>query len=72
MMQAPRRASEHEDPLKALEDEAYQGDASPPAQYRGEYAHIGGPVYEKSFRAQQIREWPMHTDFSPDNLEMRD
>jgi hypothetical protein len=61
----------HEDPLKPLEDDAYQLSEKAedsPAQYRGEYAHIGPAVYEPPFRARTMREWPAHTDFRPDEL----
>jgi hypothetical protein len=54
----------HDDPLKALEDEAY-----PQPKKYGDYSRIGGPVYDKNFRSKQMRAWPLHTDFSPDEID---
>jgi hypothetical protein len=37
-----------------------------------DYSHIGGAIYERPFRACTLRPWPRHTDFRPDELEVRD
>ena len=60
------------DLLSWLEDDAYEAAEEAPAKYRGEYAHIGGPIFATNYRPGVLREWPIHTDFRPDNLEVRD
>jgi hypothetical protein len=74
-MQPPRRVPE--DPLKTLEDEAYEAceDGSEEKGRRDknrEYAHIGGPIHGSNYRPAKLGEWPVHTDFLPDNLNVRD
>ena len=74
----PRKAPAvlQDDPLKALEDEAWR-EAEEMAEENGsggkdrQYANLG-TEYAKPFRAAQLREWPIHTDFRPDNLKVRD
>jgi hypothetical protein len=77
MIQPPRRVSKDEDPLKALEDEAYaaceeaaEQEGSAHGKYR-HYAHLGSE-YAKPFRAEELGKWPLHTDFRPDNLKVGD
>ena len=66
------------DPTKGLEDEAYQAvedaaeeDGTAHRSYRG-YAHLGPALYDRPYRAGVLGEWPVHTDFRPDELVMRD
>jgi hypothetical protein len=72
MHNPPRRVSE--DPLKALEDEAYEAAAEEegPRTYRHDYGHLGPAISEKPYRPTALREWPIHTDFRPDEVETRD
>jgi hypothetical protein len=60
------------DLLDGLGDEAYDFAEELPAKYRGGYDHIGGAVYERSYLPGVLGEWPEHTDFRPDNLNVRD
>jgi hypothetical protein len=57
------------DPLKELETEAYESAAKEP---HGDYSHIGPAVFAPPFRAGKLREWPLHTDFRPEDLEVKD
>jgi hypothetical protein len=38
----------------------------------GDYSHLGPAIYERPFRACELGPWPRHTDFRPDELEVRD
>jgi hypothetical protein len=62
------------DPLKALEADAYESAAEEDGTrtYRHDYAHLGPAIYERPFRAGKLKEWPIHTDFRPEELEVKD
>jgi hypothetical protein len=65
----------HDDPLKELEDEAYDAAEDEGASYERkykDYTHIGSPVWEPIYRPGVLKEWPLHTDFRPHELEVRD
>ena len=70
-MQPPRRASNPEDPLKALEAEAYQAaeDSATSEPYHGK---DGPPAYVKPYRPEILREWPIYTNFRPDELSAKE
>jgi hypothetical protein len=57
------------DPTKELETEAYEAeeDAEEDREY-GDYSHLGGPLVAKPYRPGVLKEWPIHTDFRPDEL----
>jgi hypothetical protein len=59
------------DPLKNLEDEAYDAaEGAEPAREYGDYSQLGPAIYQRPFRPGVLRQWPIHTDFRPDNVEV--
>lgn len=36
----------------------------------GDYTHLGRGIETPDYRARSKKSWPIHTDFSPDNLDM--
>ena len=59
------------DPLKEIEADAYEAGADSAREYR-DYSHIGPAEYARPFRPGVLRQWPIHTDFRPDNIEVGD
>jgi hypothetical protein len=60
------------DPLQAMEDAAYEDVEEAAEQREAYYAKDGPAAYVKPYRPGVKREWPAHTDFRPDELEVRD
>ena len=59
----------HDHAVKALEAEAYEAaeDAADSPSIKDKPS-----LYAPIYRADVLREWPIHTDFRPDNIEARD
>jgi hypothetical protein len=68
----PRRVSNIEDLLQQLEAGAFESAEGTTGGETSEYGHLGPAIYAPCFRAGKLREWPMQTDFRPDNIEARD
>jgi hypothetical protein len=69
---APRVFPADVDLLENLEDEAYEAAEEATEEEPSHHGKDGPPDSSPSYRPQSLREWPPHTDFSPDNLNARD